>query len=217
MIVCILLRVFTYIGGYLQLLYRGAMLAVSKKLKRQIIVKILRQLLLLLVALLMVNKSFGETPPTKIVRIKPRKIEVDNRQFGKIEVEDKRIHRDNIGYLQGFGKSKTFLELDESLEKVFTKFLQKSLSPIESEATLILRIHSIECRNKPAITTITAKTEMDVEFVKKTPSGEETIFREIISKEYSSYTNISARTFGKLIEDILEECLIKANKSLLNN
>lgn len=171
---------------------------------------------LLIVTLFIVANLFGETPPTKKVRIKPRKIEVDNRQFGSILVEDYRANKENIGYLTGIGKFKTYLELDESIEKVFSKFLQESLPNMENGQTIILRVHNIECRNMQKFNSVTAVAEMEIEILKKTPLEEEPIFKSTISKEYRSNITISGRTFGKLIEDILEACLKKGNQALEN-
>lgn len=168
-----------------------------------------KQLLLLLISAI----SLSAAASPLIVKLRGKQaINLENRTFYISNVQDERNGKTNeIGQL-GAGKRKTIVILNQNPVKGFFEYYSRVFPKSEqANQPVVAKIIAIHCESKVKFFQVQARVTMELEFF--TEEGNrvllhgtfvETLYRPILY----------GRTFGKMIERILQQGMIRINQQL---
>src|SRR3989339_462220 len=148
----------------------------------------------------------------KTVKIKINKeVKINNRKFNIFQVIDNRlIQCQNLGYIEGLSGHKTYLFLDECLNKTLYDFLNVAFPKNDTMVAVIMKINNINCRNKQSLFHVSAIVNIEIEYF---TNDNKLLFKSVITKECKRIW-LSPKTYSNLIRSIIFDSIYGLNETL---
>ncbi len=148
-----------------------------------------------------------------IVKLKPKdEVKIENRHFYITKVVDNREDKGKeIGRFTN-KKKETVLILENDLEPYFLYYLSVTYPKNQRTSTpVIMIIHSIECERDAKLLSDKANITMDIEFVSEQTN--QSLYKYEVRNGIEKLLS-DGRTYGKLIEGNLNDCIKQFSESM---
>ena len=101
-------------------------------------------------------------------------------------IDNRLIQCQNLGYIEGLSGHKTYLFLDECLNKTLYDFLNVAFPKNDTMVAVIMKINNINCRNKQSLFHVSAIVNIEIEYL---PFEEARVFVRSLNLENTEQWN----------------------------